>query len=65
MMKEKYTITDKRIALAAAHQIMTRYRPQFKDKRFCGDANFGIDKAINIISALYEQAIKREENGND
>ena len=63
MMSEKvdYTTTQKRMALAAAHQVLTQNKIRYRGKHFCGDMSFGIDIVINIISELYQEALENED----
>lgn len=65
MSETEYTTSAKRKALAVAHQMMLRYRARYAGKRFCGDAHFGMDEAINVISAMYENAVKEEMEAYD
>lgn len=58
--KVEYTITQKRKALAVAHQVLTKYRPKYSGKHFCGDLSFGIDAAIHILASMYEEALEKE-----
>lgn len=58
--KVEYTITQKRKALAVAHQVLTKHRPKYSGKHFCGDISFGIDAAIHVLAAMYEEALEKE-----